>query len=106
MTFTVHAETPALREDADGTLRVGETRVLLDLVIEAFQDGATPETIVQRYPTLKLPDVYSVVAYYLRHRSDVEEYLSRREKLAEAMQQRIDRQNSDLGDIRARLLAR
>ena len=36
---------------------------------------ATPETIVQRYSTLALADVYAVVTYYLRHRSEVEEYL-------------------------------
>ena len=47
MTFTVQAEAPPLREDASGALRVGASRVLLELVIRAFQDGATPETIVQ-----------------------------------------------------------
>jgi hypothetical protein len=30
---------------------------LLELVLRAFQDGATPEAIVQRYPTLGLVDV-------------------------------------------------
>ena len=28
----------------------------MELVIRAFEDGATPETIVQRYSTLSLPD--------------------------------------------------
>ena len=51
-----------------GGLRVGRSRVLLELVIRAFQDGATPEAIVQRYPTTTLADIYAVVAYYLRHR--------------------------------------
>jgi len=49
----------------------------------ALQDGATPETIVQRYSTLALPDVYAVLAYYLRHPNEVEEYLARREQKAE-----------------------
>ena len=52
MAFTAQAEAPPLREDAAGALRVGNSRVLLELVIRAFQDGATPETIVQRYSTL------------------------------------------------------
>lgn len=52
MRFAVHAESPPIREDDTGALRVGESRVLLELVIHAFQDGATPEAIVQRYDTL------------------------------------------------------
>lgn len=106
MAFTAQAEAPPLREDADGALRVGDSRVLLELVIRAFQDGATPETIVQRYPTLALPDVYAVIAYYLRHRSEIEDYLARREQKAEEVQQRLQNQQGDLSAIRARLLAR
>ncbi len=75
------------------------------LGIRAFQDGATPETVVQRYSTLALPDVYAVIAYYLRHRSEVEGYLARREQKAEEVRQRIQNQQGDLSEIRARLLA-
>ncbi len=106
MTFTAKTDAPPLREDATGALRVGDTRVLLELVIRAFQDGATPETIVQRYSTLALPDVYAVIAYYLRHRDDVQEYLEQRERKAEEVRQRIESQQGDLSEIRARLLAR
>ena len=106
MSFVVRAEQPRLREDADGAVRVGDTRVLLELVVRAFQDGATPEAIVQQYPTVTLSDVYDVVAYYLRHGAEVEEYLARREHKAEEVQQRIRGYQGDLGQIRARLLAR
>jgi uncharacterized protein (DUF433 family) len=104
MGFTPEVEQPPLREDAAGALRVGDSRVLLDLVIRAFQDGATPETIVQRYSTLALSDVYAVIAYYLRHRSQIEAYLAEREQKAEEVRQRLDQQG-DLSEIRARLLA-
>jgi uncharacterized protein (DUF433 family) len=106
VTFTAQAEAPPLRQDAAGALRVGDSRVLLELVIRAFQDGATPETIVQRYPTLALPDVYAVIAYYLRHRGEIEGYLAQREQKAEEVQRRIESQQGDLSEIRARLLAR
>ncbi len=105
MTFTVRAETPPLREDAAGALRVGDSRVLLELVIRAFQDGATPETIVLRYPTLVLSDVYAVIAYYLRHRGEVEAYLEKRDQEAEEVQQQIESEQPDLSEIRDRLLA-
>jgi len=103
--FTGQAEAPPLREDSAGALRVGDSRVLLELVIRAFQDGATPETIVQRYSTVALPDVYAVIAYYLRHRSEIETYLARREQKAEEVRHRVERQQGDLSEIRARLLA-
>jgi uncharacterized protein (DUF433 family) len=105
VSFSAQAEAPPLHEDATGALRVGASRVLLELVIRAFQDGATPEAIVQRYSTLALPDVYSVIAYYLRHRSEIDGYLARREQKAEEVRQRIESQQGDLGEIRARLLA-
>ena len=105
MSFTARAESPPLREDASGALRVGESRVLLELVVRAFQDGATPEAIVQRYSTLTLPDVYSVVTYYLRHRADVEAYLTQREQRARDVENRVSSQE-DLSEIRARLSAR
>jgi uncharacterized protein (DUF433 family) len=105
VTFPLQPETPPFREDAAGALRVGNSRVLLELVVRAFQDGATPETIVQRYSTLALADVYAVIAYYLRHRSEIEDYLTRREEKAEEVRQRIESQQGDLNEIRARLLA-
>jgi uncharacterized protein (DUF433 family) len=104
VTFTVQPESPPLHEDAGGALRVGDSRVLLEIVIRAFQDGATPETIVQRYSTLALSDVYAVVAYYLRHRSEIDAYLARREEEAEAVQQRITAKQGNLTEIRERLM--
>ena len=52
-----------LNVSPDGVIRVGQTRVTLDTVVEAFADGATAEEIVQQYPTLKLADVYLVLGY-------------------------------------------
>jgi uncharacterized protein (DUF433 family) len=106
MSFAVQAEAPPLSEDAEGALRVGDSRVLLELVIRAFEDGATPEVIVQRYSTLTLPDVYAAIAYYLRHPREVQEYLARREGQAELVRLQIQGQQRDLSDIRERLLAR
>ena len=106
MAFTAQAESPPLREDASGALRVGDSRVLLELVIRAFQDGATPEAIVQRYSTLALRDVYAVIAYYLRHPGDIESYLTERNQQAEDIRQRVGSQQGELSEIRTRLLSR
>ena len=106
MSFPLQADSPPLREDADGALRVGDSRVLLELVIRAFQDGATPEVIVQRYSTLNLSNVYAVIAYYLRHPHEVDEYLAQREQKAEIVRQQVESRQGDLSEIRARLAAR
>jgi len=79
---------------------------LLELVIRAFEDGATPEAIVQRYSTLQLPDTYAAIAYYLRHPREVQVYLDRREQQAQQIREQIERRQGDLSEIRARLLAR
>lgn len=89
MAFTIQAEAPRLREDEHGAMRIGDSRVLLELVLRAFQDGATPEAIVQRYSTIELSDVYDVIAYYLRHRSEIDDYLARREREAAETQRQI-----------------
>lgn len=106
MSFMTQADAPPVREDAKGAVRVGNSRVLLELVIRAFQDGATPETIVQRYSTLALSDVYAVIAYYLRHPGEIEDYLERRERNADEVRQRIESRQGDLSEIRTRLLAK
>lgn len=69
-----------LVKDAAGVYRVGGTRVTLDLVVRAFDEGATAEEIVQRYPSLGLSDVYQVIGYYLKNRPELAEYLETRER--------------------------
>jgi uncharacterized protein (DUF433 family) len=85
---TLIAEPPPLKLDQDGVLRVGGTRVPLDTVIHAHERGETPEEIVENFDTLKLPDVYLVIGYYLHHRAEIRVYLDEREKEAERMRLR------------------
>jgi uncharacterized protein (DUF433 family) len=105
MEMNLQTEAPPLHQDPSGALRVGNSRVLLELVIRAFEDGATPETIVQQYPTTNLTDIYGVIAYYLRHRKEVEAYLAQRERQAEEVRQHIESQQGELTEVRKRLLA-
>ena len=79
-----------LYEDPPGVLRVGKSRVLLELVIRAFQRGQTPESIVQSYDTLSLPDTYAVVSYYLVNPAPVDEYLQRCDREAAAVSQKLE----------------
>jgi uncharacterized protein (DUF433 family) len=78
MSITLHAEAPPIRESG-GALRVGGTGVTLETVLWAFQQGATPEDITDQFPSLALGDVYDVIAYYLRHRGNIDQYLAPQE---------------------------
>jgi uncharacterized protein (DUF433 family) len=97
--------TVPLSEDQAGVLRVTGTRVSLDSVIYAFNEGATPEEIVQQYPTLDLKDVYAVVSYYLQNQDEVEKYLARRRAERQELRKEIEARFEPRG-IRERLLAR
>jgi uncharacterized protein (DUF433 family) len=68
---------------------VAGTRVSLDSVVYQFRDGASPETILQRFPALgSLANVYGAIAFSLDEPRLVQEYLASQEEkwrsLAEA----------------------
>ena len=106
MPLTVQADPVPLRLDEHGAIRVGDTRVLLELVIEAYQDGATPETIVQWFDSLRLADVYAVISYYLNHKDEVEAYLREREARADEVRRKIEAGQPSRPNFRDELLAR
>ena len=105
MSLAIAPERLPLAEDADGVMRVGGTRVTLDTVVGAFNDGASAEDIISMYPSLDLADVYAVIAYYLRRRADVEAYLCRREEDGAAVRAENESRFDPHG-VRERLLAR
>jgi tRNA C32,U32 (ribose-2'-O)-methylase TrmJ len=87
-------------------VRVGDSQVLLDVVIREFNNGAEPEAIAHGYPTLNLADVYAVIAYYLRHQNDVDQYHGGRRQEAEKLRQEIEAKQPNRAELRAKLLAR
>lgn len=105
MSLVIGSEQVPLTIDADGAVRITGTRVSLDAVVTAFLDGAAAEEIVQRYPTLELGDVYSVIGYYLRRKVEVDSYLSERSQAHEKVRAENERRSVPDG-IRERLLKR
>lgn len=102
--FPIQDERPPLRVDQGGAVRVGNSRISLDLVVEQYENGMTPEDIVRAYDTLVLADVYAVIAYYLRHRDRVRAYLKRREEEANSLRTKIEAERPRVS--RDELLAR
>jgi uncharacterized protein (DUF433 family) len=105
MNLVIEAPPVPLRIDEQGVLRVGKTRVPLDTVVHAFNEGASPEEIVMSYTTLALADVYAVINYYLYNRAEVDAYLRQRKAEATRIRAENEKRFPPAG-IRARLLAR
>jgi uncharacterized protein (DUF433 family) len=91
--------------DVDGVVRVGGTRVTLDTLVAAFDAGATAEEIAQQYPSVALADVYSVIAYYLRHQAEIQAYIMERRQQASQVREQNEQRFNPSG-VRERLMAR
>lgn len=105
MTLTLERQIIPLTEDQHKVMRVGQTRVTLETVIHAFEQGHTAEEIVSHYPALQLADVYAVIAYYLNHRAEVHDYLRQQEAVAKRVWTPIEAK-AEYQNFRERLLAR
>jgi len=94
-----------LREDPHGIIRVVGSRVTLDSIVAVFDRGSTPEEVVQSFPSLALGDAYSILAWVVSHRSNVDRYLERR-----SVEETTTREGAELrsptAGLRAKLIAR
>ncbi len=63
--------------NAPNDIRVKGTRVGIETILYAFiHQSQSPETIVSRYPSLTLKQVYATITYYLRNQEQVDSYLA------------------------------
>ena len=109
MTLTQASQTVPLSVSKDGTIFVSGTRVSLDSLVQNYDDGATAEEIVLRFPALQLADVHACLAYYLNNREQIRRYLSARELQADSLRERIasdPRQSESLARMRDRINSR
>jgi uncharacterized protein (DUF433 family) len=83
-------------EERNGGLYVAGTRVSLDSVVIRFQQGASPEKIVQSFPALKLSQVYGAIAYYLENEATVKEYIAEGERELKRSTVPLSQTNPDL----------
>ncbi len=105
MAMRTTSEAPPPTSGPDGVMRGGATCITLDTVVPAFREGLTPGYIVEQYPTLRLPDVYSVIAYALNHPDEIEIYLRGRQRGADEVR-RANETRFDSTGVRDRLVAR
>ena|SRR5260370_5325795 len=67
-------------EKRDSGYYIAGTRVSLDSIVYEFRTGASPESIAQSFPVLRLEQVYGAVTFYLANQTQIEQYLAESEK--------------------------
>jgi len=109
MTTLEKTQAIPLRLTEDGTIRIADSRVSLDSVLQHYKLGASAEQIAQKFPALDLADIYAAITYYLNHEEAVEEYLRQQEAEGDAVQNTIEsdpQYQKNSAGLRTRLLAR
>ena len=84
-----------------GGWRVAGTRVSLDSVVHAYWQGRLPEAIAADFPALSLEQVHGAIAFYLRHRAEIDRYLTEQDhRWAQFQQESAARHGPLLSRIR------
>src|SRR5947209_3475752 len=68
-------------------IRVKGTRVLIEILLEEFIQGVSPEKIQESYPTVTREQVYASITYYLHYQEEMDVYIKRSKEVAEAAYQ-------------------
>lgn len=107
MALPLDPEPVPIRMEADGTARIGKSRVTLDTLMAFYKQGYSAENLVRDFDTLVLSDVYLVLGYVLRHTDEVDAYLEERERKAAALRAMIEAASGETSEqfwqrIRAR----
>lgn len=67
----------------EDVIRIKGNRIDIEIVLEDYLNGASPEEILLRYPTLSLEKIHAPILYYLAKKEEVETYLERVRQLDE-----------------------
>jgi uncharacterized protein (DUF433 family) len=65
-----------LTRNQHGEIRLTGHRIGLLHVVDLYNDGAGAEGILCQFPTLSLPLIHKVIAFYLENQAEVDAYVS------------------------------
>lgn len=68
----------------DGSIRIGDTRVLLEIILWAYLRGDSPADIAYAFDSVTIAQVSAAIAYYHANQSEVDAYLAEVERVSEA----------------------
>lgn len=78
-------ETVPLIQWEDGSIRVQGTRLLLAMIVTAFQQGDTPDEINDSFPSASVTQIQAVIGWYLNNQAEADAYLEEEEAEGERM---------------------
>ena len=72
-------------QERDGGFYVAGTRISLDSIVYAYNQGDCPERILEKFPLIeKLSRIHGAIAFYLDHKTEIDEYLTETARQFEA----------------------
>jgi uncharacterized protein (DUF433 family) len=83
-------------EERDGGYYVAGTRVSLDSIVHCFNEGLSPEAILEEFDTLNLAQVYGAITHYLENQPAIDAYRSRQKRRFEELRQSAEPLPEDL----------
>jgi uncharacterized protein (DUF433 family) len=87
----------------DGGWRIADSRVSLDSVLHAYLEGQSPEAIALDFPSLSLEQIHGALAFYLRHRKEIDRYLVAQNARWQQLREQSEAANASLlNRLRAR----
>jgi uncharacterized protein (DUF433 family) len=97
-------------EKRDGGYYIAGSRVSLDSIVYEFRKGASPESIAESFPTLRLEEVYGAITFYLANQTTIDKYVVDSEAEYGSQVEEAKRKDPQLyarlEQIRQRLIAR
>lgn len=94
-----------LTQDSDGYIHVTGHRIGLQDVVYYYNQGHSPEMLVEVFPTLSLAVIHKVLGYYLEHQAEVNAAVAANESEMEQQRAAAPR-GPDATELRRRLAAK
>ncbi|MFN8491060.1 MAG: DUF433 domain-containing protein [Caldilineaceae bacterium] len=79
---------------APDDIRIKGRRIGLEHIIYAYNEGYSPEQIANKFPGLDLKIIYTLIAYYLHYRAEVDAYIAQLDAETEAAQRQWEKERS------------
>lgn len=80
----------------EGGWRIAGSRVSLDSIVHAYWAGRMPESIAGDFPALSLEQIHGAIAYYLKHRGEIDTYLAAQQERWEELREESEKRHSRL----------
>lgn len=90
-TLKIAQDQPVLeRWQEDGSIRVAGTAVKFHVFLDGYLAGESPEQLARGHPDLSLATIYRLIAYYLEHRAEIDDWLSELDKQAAEVMRKLE----------------